>query len=217
MKAIVFDLDGTLIDSLPDITFSANSLLADHGLPALDKSQVAGFVGCGVRVFMDRLIAATDLSAAQYDSLMARFMALYVNATDRTEVFPHVHEVLQALREDGYVLGLCTNKPTAPMKAVLKAVALDGFFDVTVAGDTLGSRKPDPAPLRYVFDRLAATQGVYVGDSDVDAETAQRAGVAFAFFTEGIRVTSQDNIPHDVAFDDFTKLPAICKDLMRPL
>ena len=216
-RAIVFDLDGTLIDSLPDMTASTNTLLVEEGLPPLDPSVVAGFVGSGVRVFIDRLIGASDLQASQYDDLMERFMALYVEATDHTEVFPHVIETLQALRNDGYALGICTNKPTAPMNAVLKAVGLDTVLDVAVAGDTLIQRKPDPEPLHHAFRQLGATQGVYVGDSDVDAETAQRAEVPFAFFTEGIRTKSIADIPHDAAFGDFRELPAICDGLMRPI
>ncbi|SHH25432.1 phosphoglycolate phosphatase [Marivita hallyeonensis] len=206
-RAVVFDLDGTLIDSLPDMTVSANTLLAEHGLPPLDRSQVAGFVGFGVRVFMNRLIAATALKASEYDTLLQRFMALYVQATDHTEVFPHVREALDALRDQGCVLGLCTNKPTAPMKAVLAALDLAEYFEVAVAGDTLSVPKPDPAPLKLAFEKLGATEAVYVGDSPVDAETAQRARVPFLLFSEGIRTVSLDEIPHDKLFHDFRTLP----------
>jgi phosphoglycolate phosphatase len=215
-RAVVFDLDGTLIDSLPDMTFSANTLLAEHGLPPLDRPQVAGFVGNGVRVFMDRLIAATALDAAQYDALMDRFMALYVKATDHTEVFPHVRDALESLRDQGCVLGLCTNKPTEPMKAVLAALNLTGYFDVLVAGDTLAERKPDPAPLHHAFAALGASEAVYVGDSPVDAETALRARVPFLLFSEGIRTVSIDDIPHDLLFEDFKALHESVNALWAP-
>jgi phosphoglycolate phosphatase len=78
-------------------------------------------------------------------------------------------------------------------------------------------RKPDPAPLHLAFEQMGADMGVYVGDSDVDAETAQRAGVSFAFFTEGIRTKPIDAIPHDRAFDRFEDLPAICQEILRPI
>lgn len=216
-RAVVFDLDGTLIDSLPDMTLSANGLLAENGLPALQSSQVAGFVGSGVQVFMNRLIAATALEPSEYDALLARFMELYIKATDHTEVFPHVRDTLEHLRGAGYALGLCTNKPTAPLTSILEALDLGKYFEVAVAGDTLAVRKPDPAPLKLAFQRLGATEGLYVGDSDVDSETALAADVPFAFFTEGIRTKPVADIPHDAAFSDFCDLPELCKTLCRSL
>ena len=216
-RAVVFDLDGTLIDSLPDITAAANALLADHGREPLPQEQIGGFVGMGERVFLDRLIAATALDSAQFDDLLTEFMTHYTQSTGRTTLFPGVIATLEALRGDGIALGICTNKPSGPLDAVLAAVDLHRWFDVVIAGDTLQVRKPDPAPLRLAFDRMRATDGVYVGDSDVDAETAQRAGIAFAFFTEGIRTKSIAEIPHDHAFDSFADLPSICAEVMRPL
>lgn len=216
-RAVVFDLDGTLIDSLPDIAAAANALLADHGLGPLPQSQVGGFVGMGERVFLDRLIAATALDANEYDTLMAAFIAHYKASTGLTTVFPGALDMLVALKAEGYKIGLCTNKPGVPLAAVLEVLDLARWFNVIIAGDTLPVRKPDPAPLRMAFDRMGATKGLYVGDSDVDAETAQRAGVPFAFFTEGIRTKPVEDIPHDRAFDCFGDLPAICSELMRPI
>lgn len=216
-RGVVFDLDGTLIDSLPDIAAAANALLADHGLDPLPQAQIGGFVGMGERVFLDRLIAATALDVVRYDALMGEFITHYKASTGRTRVFPGALEAVQALRADGIKVGICTNKPCGPLAAVLEAVDLTKWFDAIIAGDTLAVRKPDPAPLRLAFERMGATEGVYVGDSDVDAETAQRAGVPFAFFTEGIRTKPIDAIPHDRAFARFEDVPSICRDLMRPL
>lgn len=217
MRAVVFDLDGTLIDSLPDIAAAANALLADHAMPPLPQQQIGSFVGMGERVFLDRLIAATALDGTAYDALLEEFVAIYKQSTGRTTVFPGVVAALEALRADGIKLGICTNKPSGPLGAVLSAVDLARWFDVIVAGDTLPVRKPDPAPLRLAFERMGATEGVYVGDSDVDAETAQRATVPFALFTEGIRMKPIDEIPHDRAFTDFALLPGLCLDVMRSI
>jgi phosphoglycolate phosphatase len=216
-RGVVFDLDGTLIDSLPDIAAAANALLADHGLAALPQSQIGGFVGMGERVFLDRLIAATALDVAEYDTLMGQFITHYKASTGLTTVFPGALDAVKVLKAEGYRLGICTSKPGVPLAAVLDALDLAKWFDVIIAGDTLPVRKPDPAPLLLAFERMGATQGVYVGDSDVDAETAQRAGVPFAFFTEGIRTKPIDAIPHDRAFDRFDDLPAICLDILRPV
>ncbi len=206
---IVFDLDGTLIDSLPGIAAAANALLAENGLVALPQGRVAGYVGLGERVFLDRLIAATALDPRAYDDLMARFLELYVAQSRDTVLFPHVSDVLSAFRDGGVSLGLCTNKPSGPLHAVIEATGLAGVFGAVVAGDSLAVRKPDPAPLLHAFAGLGASGGLYVGDSPVDSETARRAGVPFALFTEGIREVPLAEIPHDAAFSDMRELPDI--------
>lgn len=217
MRGVVFDLDGTLIDSLPDVTNAANALLSDHGLPPLPQSTVRGFIGMGERVFLDRLISATDLDRTEYDALMVQFIAHYKKSTGATVVFPGVLDVLASLKAEGFRLAICTNKPMGPLQAVLDALDLEKWFDAVVAGDSLPKRKPEPDPLLFAFEKIGATEGVYVGDSDVDAATARNAGVPFAFFTEGIRTVAIEDIPHDRAFSDFAELPDICRELMRPL
>lgn len=208
--AAIFDLDGTLIDSLPTIASAANALLATEGLPALPAAQVAGFVGLGERVFLDRLIAATDLDAAQYDALLARFMPLYVAASESgSHLFDGVAEALNALAARGVPLGLVTNKPGGPTEAVLRSLGWHDRFGMVVAGDTLPLRKPDPAPLHHAMQALGVGRALYVGDSVVDAKTAQAAGQPFALYTEGIRTDAVEDLPHDAAFDDFAQLVEI--------
>ncbi|WP_375259923.1 HAD-IA family hydrolase [Citreimonas sp.] len=202
MVPVVFDLDGTLVDSLPGIAWAANTLLEDRDRPALPQATIGSFVGLGERVFLDRLIAAGGLDPAEDAALMARFLDLYRAAADRTTLFPGARGALVALRADGVPLGLCTNKPSGPLDAVLDALDLRGLFGAIVAGDTLPVRKPDPAPLHRAFEALGGA-GIYVGDNGVDAQTASRAQVPFWLFTEGIRQEPLAEIPHDRAFDDF--------------
>lgn len=206
---VVFDLDGTLIDSLPGIAGAANALLSEWGHPALAPAQIGGFVGHGEQVFLDRLIAASPLDPAERDHLMNRFLALYADAAKVTRLFPGVEEMLDALSVGGVTMGLCTNKPSGPLAPVLRETGLDRRFAVVVAGDTLSLRKPDPAPLRHAFDVIGQGPGLYVGDSEVDAETARRAGIPFALYTRGIRQSPVEAIPHDAAFDEFEELPGI--------
>ncbi len=215
MLPVVFDLDGTLIDSLPNVTDAVNGLLADENLPSLSPDVVVNFVGRGERVLLDRLITATELNSADYDALMEAFIEHYKRAAADTQVFPGVAEVLSTLKSDGYPLGLCTNKPRAPLVPTLEAAGLDDVFDIVVAGDDLPERKPDPAPLRFILSKLGAETCIYVGDSDVDAETASRAGVPFLFFTEGICTVPIAEIPHDAAFGAFFELPELVRKYAR--
>ncbi len=211
MLPVVFDLDGTLIDSLPNVTDAVNGLLADHALPPLTQNAVINFVGRGERVLLDRLIAATDLNEGDFDGLMAQFIEHYKRAAEDTEVFHGVHEALAELRRVGHPLALCTNKPRAPLKPTLAAAGLSDAFDVVVAGDDLPKRKPDPAPVLFIMSELGVERCVYVGDSEIDAETAERAGVPYLFFTEGICAVPITEISHAAAFGAFSELPQLVR------
>lgn len=213
MTPVVFDLDGTLIDSLPSLTKAANTLLDRRGLPALPMETVAGFIGHGERVFLERLIAATALNAAEFDTLLAEYIPIYETAALETLLMPGAIDALQALKADGVPLGLVTNKPRAPLVPTLEAVALTPYFDVILAGDDLERRKPDPEPLLEAIRKLGAERCIYVGDSEVDAETAERAGQVFVLYTEGIRSVEISKISHAVAFNDFAMLRGIVRKL----
>ncbi|NCU20941.1 HAD family hydrolase, partial [Candidatus Falkowbacteria bacterium] len=135
------------------------------------------------------------------------------DAVTLTVTYPNVRETLDRLAALGHPLAICTNKPLAPTRAVLAHLGLLPLFQVVLGGDSLPVRKPDPAPLFRVLADLGAPRAVYVGDSEVDAATAQAAAMPFALFTEGYRKTPVEALPHDVAFSDFTDLPAIVERL----
>ena len=214
MTPVVFDLDGTLIDSLPDVTKAVNLLLAEVGHPLVDRRLVNTLVGSGERVLMNRLIAATELSEADYDHLLERFIEHYKIAALDTELFPGARDALEGLKRKGVPIGLCTNKPRAPLVPTLEAAGLEDIFDIVLAGDDLERRKPDPTPLLHCFEMLGADKGIYVGDSEVDAETAVRAGVPFVIFEHGIRVSPITEIPHTVSFGTFSELEPVLDTLM---
>ena len=130
-------------------------------------------------------------------------------ATDLTRPYAGVAETLERLKQAGHVLALCTNKPEAPARAILRDLGMAHFFDGVVGGDTLNVKKPDPAPLLHIVGHLERADVLYVGDSEVDAETAQRAGIRFALFTGGYRKSPVDQIPHQDVFGDFTELPGL--------
>lgn len=209
MTPIVFDLDGTLIDSLPDVTDAANALLAEEGREALSPDVVAGFIGWGEGVFVDRLIAHAGLDPEARRGLLERFIEHYKIAGHETRLMPGVEAALDDLRNKSVPMGLCTNKPRAALLPVLEKSGLGRWIEVIVAGDDLPARKPAPDPLLKVLRDLGAARGLYVGDSMVDARTALHAGIPFALFTEGIRTDPVEAIPHDHAFADFGELRGI--------
>jgi phosphoglycolate phosphatase len=211
MASIVFDLDGTLIDSAGDIRALANRLLAAERKPPLSLSEVRNFIGNGASVFVARMRAARELPEADHARLLAAFVAGYETAVEHTVPYPSVPETLAELRGRGHRLGLCTNKPLAPCLAVLAHLGLDGAFDTVVGGDSLPVLKPDPAPLRAAFERLGGGARLYVGDSETDAETARRAGVRFLLFTQGYRKSEPSEIPHAARFDSFADLPELAE------
>ncbi len=209
MKAAIFDLDGTLIDSAPDIRAAANTVLAAEGLAPLSLAEATGFIGAGAGVFVERM-AAARLAAPDPErtaAMLAAFIGLYEGAVHLTRPYPGAVPALEALAQAGWALGLVTNKPEAPARAVLAHLDLARFFPVVVGGDSLPQRKPDPAPLHHAMAALGAQRTIYVGDSETDAATAQAARVPFALYTEGYRHTPPEALPHDFAFDDFAALP----------
>lgn len=214
MKAVLFDLDGTLIDSLPNIHAAANAVLGEFGLPPLEARIVASFVGMGEKVFVDRLIAATALEEADRPSVLESFMGHYKTEAKKTVTFPGVHQALSQLRNTGVPLGLVTNKPRAPLGPTLDAADLSAFFQVEIAGDDLPKRKPDPLPLFHALEQLNVDGGVYVGDSEIDAATAKAAAMPFVLFTEGIRQASIAELAPDAMFDDFAALPGVISELL---
>ena len=207
---IVFDLDGTLIDSAPDIQGIANALLVQEGAEPIDLATTHRFIGNGVGVFVERMRALRDIPDEAQDRLVDAFASRYLTAHDLTKLYPSVRPTLETLAQD-HALGICTNKVIGPTHAVLRHLEIDRFFGTVIGGDSLPTRKPDPAMLHAAFDALGVGPCLYVGDSEVDAETAQRASVPFFLFVRGYRKTPVNQIPHDVAFDDFDKLP----DLVR--
>ncbi len=209
MTAIIFDLDGTLVDSAPDIRAAANRMLESEERLPLDLPTVISFIGNGLPKLVERAMRARDLPMERHAELTARTLAFYdAESTARTLPYPGLTEALDSLRARGCILGVCTNKPAAPARDILARLDLAGYFEVVIGGDSLPVRKPDPAPLRAAFAALGR-DGLYVGDSEVDAETAERAQVPFLLFTEGYRKQPVEALPHLARFGHFDDLPGL--------
>lgn len=213
--AIVFDLDGTLIDSAPDIHAAANKVFSSKGLEPFPFDVVRGFIGNGVGVLVSRLLQSQGLdgAGALHGELVESFVKLYEEAFDLTKLYPGVPEALDALAARGHRLGICTNKPLVPARAALRHFGLDRHMRVVIGGDSLAQRKPNPAPLHAALAALGPGPALFVGDSEVDAETANAAGVALALYTEGYRKALPEAMGAKLIFSDFSTLPGLVAHL----
>jgi phosphoglycolate phosphatase len=217
VTAVIFDLDGTLIDSAADIAANANTVLEELGLDTLPPAQIAGFIGKGVPNLIHRVLEASGMvsDGPLFTPMMSRFIHHYETTFAHTVTYPGVTKALVQLAEMGCALGICTNKPIAPTHAVLRHLGLARHFSAIYGGDSLSQRKPDPAPLFATAGDLGRASVIYVGDSEVDAETAERAKLPFLIYTEGYRKTPVHDLPHAAAFNDFKQLPGLVASLMK--
>jgi phosphoglycolate phosphatase len=210
VTAIVFDLDGTLIDSAPDIRAAVNRMLQGEGLEPLDLATVVSFVGNGLAKLVERVMAVRGIDMAGHARLTQAVLDYYAaEPADRSRPYPGLEPALAQLLARGHRLGICTNKPEAPARDILHRMGLAPYFDALIGGDSLSLRKPDPEPLRQSFRDLGARTGLFVGDSEVDAQTAQRAGVRFLLFTEGYRKSPPGALVHHARFSHFDALPGL--------
>ncbi len=209
MKAVIFDLDGTLVDSAPDIHATANALLRSMGYQPMTLETIRSFIGNGVPVLVKRMMAEAGIpyTPERHAELTATFERLYSEKpVAYTVLYPGVRDALEVLAQRGYAMGVCTNKVHAITLQVLEGLRIDGFFGSVIGGDSLPVHKPDPAPLHACIKELGADSVVFVGDSEVDGATAEAAQVTFALYTNGYRKKPVAEIPHDVSFTNFADL-----------
>lgn len=217
--ALIFDLDGTLIDSAPDIHAAANKVFSAKGLSPFPFESVRGFIGNGVGVLIHRLLASRNLAGDTrlHAELVENFISLYEEAFDLTQLYPGVAEALTSLATAGHPLAICTNKPEGPARAALRHFGLQPLFPVVIGGDSLAQRKPDPAPLLAAVAALGGGRALFVGDSEVDAETAHAAGIPLALYTGGYRKAAADSLEARVVFDHHAALPGLVAHLTPKL
>jgi phosphoglycolate phosphatase len=206
-RAVLFDLDGTLIHSLPDLTAAINHILAEEGRAPLSEAELGPMVGDGAHTLVERAFAARGgLPAPDVAPYLARFLAYYEpNSTVLTRPFPYVVDTLIRLKSKGVALAVCTNKPTAATHEILKTLELDEYFAVVVGGDDTPALKPNPAHVDTVLDRLgvAREDAVMVGDSINDVLAAKGAGVASIVVSFGYSRTPVSELGADLVVDDF--------------
>lgn len=181
-QALLFDLDGTLIDSAPDLAASVNQLLARHGLGPLDVVAVRSMIGHGVRALVDQAFRAcgVPLDPAGLDDAEAAMMAIYgTHMTVLTSVMPGALAALQWTQEEGHAIGVVTNKPTGLTRSILDHLGIARFFDVVIGGDFGLPPKPAPDLLLAALSRIdrQPADAIMVGDSITDVTAARAAGI----------------------------------------
>jgi phosphoglycolate phosphatase len=185
---VVFDLDGTLINSRADLAASTNAMLVSLGAAPLPEAQMTSFVGDGARTLVTRALVAAGLPSHDVDSALATFLDIYNSRLmEETRPYEGVDALIDRAIGDGLALGVITNKPQAPTDRLLHAFGLAPHFRWVIGGDTEFGRKPDPAALIWMMNEASVSpdRTLYVGDSHVDAETARRAGTHFCLADYG--------------------------------
>jgi phosphoglycolate phosphatase len=179
---VVFDLDGTLVDTAPDLIDTLNLILGRHDYPAVAFEEARGMVGAGVKILLQRGLASKHIvpPADEIDRLFEEYLEHYAaHIADRSRPFPGLTDALDALEAEGFILAVCTNKLEGLSVLLLDKLGLSPRFKAVVGQDTFGMRKPDPAVLRLTVERAGGdpARAVMVGDSMTDVSTAKAAGI----------------------------------------
>ncbi len=212
VKAVLFDLDGTLIDSSPDLHTAANKLLAEGNRRAVTLAELTDMVGDGVPKLIERAYEATGEAVPEgtLEALTKRYLEFYEpHCTDLTVAFPGTTDCLKQLQDAGYALAVCTNKPYVATLEILSGLGLAEFFTVVIGGDTLpGIKKPDPRHLLAALDKLGlgADQAVMIGDNANDVNAAKGAAIPVIVCRFGYTKGPAENLGGDLIIDHFDDL-----------
>lgn len=218
LRAVVFDLDGTLVETAPDLHAVLAELLERERLRIPPLEAVRGMIGDGAKMLIRRAHEwqGLDLSPDRLDRLYAWFLERYTAEPARFSApYRGVPEALRALRERGLRLGVCTNKPQVPSERLLEAVGLAPWIDVVTGGDVLPVRKPDPGHLAATLEALSASpaEAVMVGDSANDVAVARGLGIPCLLVSFGYTTKPARELGADRVIDRFDELVSALDDL----
>lgn len=212
---IIFDLDGTLLDTAPDLSAALNTLLVEEGYKSIPLLEVRNMVGRGaVHMIQQGLArAGIQIEGDLPDDMRSRFIDHYrACCTKQTVPFPGVLRTLSSLTEMGHPLSICTNKQESMSIEIIRKLELEGFFSGIIGGDTLLKPKPDPRPIHAAIELTGGTRerAVMVGDSITDVQAARAANIPVIAVSFGYTEISPNNLGADEVIDHFDELiPAI--------
>ena len=210
---IAFDLDGTLVETAPDLVGALNVVLVEQGMAPAPLTAVRQLVGHGVRGLLTRAYAMAGLTIteARIDELRPRFIEIYrARIAEESRPYPGCLESLADLRARGAKLAVCTNKPEGLARQLLDALDMTGLFDAIIGGDTLPVQKPDPAPLLAAVARAGGdpARAIMVGDASPDVGAAKAAGMPCILFSFGYNDLPVEALGGDVVIDRYDQLAA---------
>ncbi|HBI23208.1 MAG TPA: phosphoglycolate phosphatase [Nitrospiraceae bacterium] len=212
-ELIIFDLDGTLIDSSDDIAWAANMTLVYMGYNEMDLDAIKEGIGWGVKTLLQKLMPQEG--PERIDDARVKFLEYYWDhLTVNTILYPGVRETIDYFKDHDKKMAIVTNKPIKFTEKILNELALKDFFLMVLGGDSLMNRKPDPEPVEKVISTLGVTKGktVFVGDSKVDGETGKRAGIFTIGVEYGFRGRKElEEAGFDVIISEFPELTRILK------
>lgn len=216
---VIFDLDGTLVDSAPDLTAALNHTMRTIGLPGVAASEVRHMVGHGARALILNAVTAagTTLDDAAFDAAFVTFIDYYAeHVADATVPFPNVTGTLALLRERGVKLGVCTNKPQRLTDLLLDGLGMSHWFGAVIGADAVAEKKPHAGHLTATVGRLGGDlrRTVMVGDSQTDVDTARNAGTPVVAVSFGYSTVPAADLLADRLIDDFRDLPEALSALM---
>jgi phosphoglycolate phosphatase len=216
--ALIFDLDGTLVDTAPDLLDATNAVMAARGLPRIPPATLRHMVGFGARSLIEQAMEAVahPLTVDDLPPLLEVFMDHYRNhIADGSVTFPGVADVLAKLKNDGARLAVLTNKPQELADKLLPAIGLDHFFAEVYGAGRMSYVKPDARIFHDVVRDIGGQDGgaVMIGDSITDLKTAQAAGVPCILLSYGYTPVPARDLGADIVLDDFRELPGALRTL----
>ncbi len=208
IEALIFDLDGTLVDTAPDLMAATNQIMAMEGRHAVSEAQIRQFVGHGAMDLIKRGLAATGSvpGEARLRILHRNFLDFYgANISTHSQLFDGLMLLLDKATAQGLKMGVCTNKVEALSHKLLKAIGLDSYFSGLVGGDTLAIMKPNAEPYVEVARRLGvnARNTIMFGDSETDIRTAQNVGVPVIAVSFGYTIKHVSHFKPDFVIDHY--------------